>query len=267
MLWPRLSTCTTPGRLTKFKGVGNLSKVIVLASGGLDSSLVMAKLLKEGHYVVPLFTDYGQYSVEGERKAVRDVVQWLKSCTGVSGHSPGSYEGGSITIYPGTLEDVVEVKVDIGQRVAACPGRVLAFVGAAAIWSYTEDWDEGSVAIGIHAGDKDQDSCRVGYEDSLNETLKSLTQSCLQIITPLMGMSRKDMAKEISEMGIPWEIMYNCYWSVACGSQSENMRYRCPGCRRKQESMELAGRPESEWSVPNKSFGSRDVARRDWKYA
>lgn len=244
-----------------------MPKVIVLASGGLDSSLVMAKLLKEGHEVVPMFTNYNQYSYEGEAKAVRDVVGWLRELkrkTTKSHYHTNEDESD----YPGFLHGVVEVKVDIGQRTAACPGRILAFCGAAAIWAFTNNWDEGSIAIGIHKGDKDQDSCRVGYEDSLNVTLNSLTQECMSIITPLMGMTREDMAKEIKEIGIPWELMFNCYWDAPCGFQSPNMTYRCPGCRRKAEAMQIAGEPESAWKVPNKAPNwNREIARRDWKYA
>ena len=229
-------------------------KVIVLASGGLDSSLVMAKLLKEGRTVIPFFSNYNQYAYKGEAKAVRSVRNW-------SDYMPSRFEG---MIAP----EVVEVQIDTGLgTIAACPGRVLSFVGAACIWAFTNNWTSGEIAIGIHKGDKDVDSCRVGYEDSLNETVKSLTQNKMSIITPLMGMTREDMAKEIEEIGIPWNIMYNCYWGPnPCGYQSEHMEYRCPGCRRKQESMKAVGRPESEWLVPNKSLDGRETSRRDWKY-
>jgi 7-cyano-7-deazaguanine synthase len=234
-------------------------KVIVLASGGLDSSLVMAKLLKEGRTVVPFFSNYNQYAYKGEAKAVRGVRDWLNQ---------RCYTGDSTWL--GVIEKVVEVHVDTGLgTVAACPGRVLSFVGAACIWAFTNNWVSGEIAIGIHKGDKDVDSCRVGYEDSLNETVKSLTQGKMKIITPLMGMTREEMAEEIEEIGIPWELMYNCYWGPnPCGYQSENMEYRCPGCRRKQDAMRHVGRPDTEWKVPNRHpFSDREIARRDWKYS
>ena len=226
-----------------------MDKVIVLASGGLDSTLCMIKLLKEGHTVVPVFSNYNQYSLEGEEKSVHRVVDWL---------------GKDIDFRERKLHPVVEVKVDIGQRNAACPGRILAFVGAATIWAYTNNWSEGKIAIGIHMGDKDQDSCRVGYEGFLNDTLKSLTQDRMEIITPLMGLSREGIAEELHEAGIPWDILWNCYWFPSCGSQSTNMEYRCPGCRRKQLAMQSVGLLKPEWEVPNKSFSGRDIARRDW---
>ena len=238
-----------------------MDKVIVLASGGLDSSLVMAKLLKEGRTVVPFFSNYNQLCYEGESKSVRKVVEWLRH--------PHFKEGADYPNYlsPGQkLQDVVEVHVDTNiGRIAACPGRVLSFVGAACIWAFTNGWESGEIAIGIHGGDKDQDSCRIGYEDSLNECVKVLTQGILSIITPLMGMTREQMATEIEKVGIPWDIMYNCYWYPPCSWKSVNDNYLCPGCRRKIEAMESVGY-KFPFRGPNVMaiLGDYGVARRDW---
>ncbi len=232
-----------------------MDKVIVLASGGMDSSLVMYKLLREGMDVVPFFSNYHQYAYEGESKAVRRVVEKLKIYSGKFSN--------------GTISDVVEAYVDTGiGNIAACPGRILAFTGAACIWAFTKGWTSGKIAIGIHKGDKDQDACRVGYEGPLDLTLKSLTQDCMEIITPLMGMTRGEMAMEFGKTGIPWEYIYNCYWGPnPCGWQSPKMEYRCPGCRRKQDAMKAVGLPESEWKFPNKHPNwTRESGRRDWKY-
>jgi 7-cyano-7-deazaguanine synthase in queuosine biosynthesis len=234
------------------------NKVMVLASGGVDSALVMARLLKQGKDVYPVFGNYNQLAYSGEIQAVWEVVASLtfKILT---------------EKWTGTIQDVIETHIDtnIGP-IAACPGRVLAFVGSALIWAFTNDLQRFDIAIGIHRGDKDQDSCRVGYQDDLDKTVQSLTQGMVHIITPLMGMTREGMAEEIEELGIPWSILYNCYWETPCGYQSPDMTYRCPGCRRKQEAMRHVGRPESEWLIPNWNPGQcsdRKLGRRDWKYA
>ncbi len=242
-----------------------MNRVIVLASGGLDSSLVMAKLLKEGKTVIPFFSNYNQLCYEGESKSVRKVRNWLfEKFTLPELRSQRDKSPLEIQTW---IKQVVEVHIDTNiGKIAACPGRVLSFVGAACIWAFTNNWESGEIAIGIHGGDKDQDSCRIGYEDSLNECVKVLTQGCMSVITPLMGMSREEMAKEIAEIGIPWDIMYNCYWGGnGCGWQSKNMDYLCPGCRRKLESMQYVGVPITD--LPNfrpNTPRDRPVARRDW---
>ena len=230
-----------------------MKKAIVLASGGLDSTLVMYKLLKEKYDVYPFFGNYNQYCLENERRSINLVTAWLVSYVS---SIPGS----------GILHDVTEVHIDTGiPHIAACPGRVLSFVGAAAIWAFTKGWTGGSVAIGIHMGDKDVDSCRVGYETSLNATLQILTQGQLDIITPLMGMSREEMALKIGKIGIPFKLMMNCYWNVPCGWQSKNMHYLCPGCRRKQEAMKILGMGNNDYfDRPNCEIMDTPITRRDW---
>ena len=51
-------------------------KGIVLCSGGLDSTLALIKLLEQGHEVVPMFVDYNQWSLKGEKQAISDVGFW-----------------------------------------------------------------------------------------------------------------------------------------------------------------------------------------------
>jgi len=245
-----------------------MDKVIVLASGGLDSTLVMIKLLGEGYEVVPFFSDYSQYALSGERRAVHGVVEWLKDDTGES--LVEVVDTVINRVYPtrfgGRIRDVVEAKINVGiPKIAACPGRILAFTGAATIWAFSENWTSGEIAIGIHSGDKDDDSCRVGYEGDLDKTLKILTQGCMDIITPLMGMSREEMAKELGDSGVSWDMMYNCYWYPPCSWKSINDRYLCPGCRRKKEAIETATGKEVLGPVVNTQVMSSNVARRDWK--
>lgn len=232
---------------------GGSLNTIVLASGGVDSTLVMLKLLDEGHTVYPFFANYHQYSLENEKKSIYLVEEWILDTSYVRGGS-------------NRIKEVTEIEVGVGiPQIAACPGRVLSFVGAAAIWAFTKGWTEGNIAIGIHKGDKDQDSCRVGYEDSLEECLSVLTQNQLHIITPLMGMTREEMAFEVAKYGVPWDIIYNCYWGVPCGWQSKNMNYLCPGCRRKREAMVITGYKGPLLDRPNCGIMDTLITRRDWK--
>lgn len=64
-------------------------KGICLVSGGLDSSLALIELLKQGHTVRPLFVDYGQWAGEPELKAVQRIIPHalgflgFKNCLGL----------------------------------------------------------------------------------------------------------------------------------------------------------------------------------------
>jgi 7-cyano-7-deazaguanine synthase in queuosine biosynthesis len=56
-----------------------MSRILVLASGGLDSSTTMLKLAIDGDEVYPLFIDYGQKSVLSEKASVTAVVHSLQA--------------------------------------------------------------------------------------------------------------------------------------------------------------------------------------------
>ena len=51
-----------------------MKKVILLASGGLDSTTVAYKLAADGIQFVPVFFDYGQHCVEIEWDRVNEVL-------------------------------------------------------------------------------------------------------------------------------------------------------------------------------------------------
>lgn len=51
-----------------------MRKVILLSSGGLDSTTVAYHLQYEGAHVLPIFLDYGQHCVEMEWDRVNEVL-------------------------------------------------------------------------------------------------------------------------------------------------------------------------------------------------
>jgi len=123
-------------------------KGIVLLSGGLDSTLALLRLLKEGNEVVPMFIDYNQWSLEGERKAFLDTISWCM----------GSYSK-QIPEFP-----ITSMKLDT-ERVGSVWGRNIALVGLAAMWAYTHGNDYEFIALGNHKGDVGPD-CKPGAFDA-----------------------------------------------------------------------------------------------------
>lgn len=54
--------------------IGNSKKVVLLASGGLDSTVLCFWLLRRHCDVIPLFVDYGQHSQKMELQTLRKVL-------------------------------------------------------------------------------------------------------------------------------------------------------------------------------------------------
>jgi len=210
-------------------------KGIVLLSGGLDSTLALLKLLREGHSCVPMFANYNQWSLEGELAASVKVVEWA---------SHAHFEGNKcVFLSPGFhLGNLVDVEVDWGkEKVGSVWGRSIALVGLAAMWAYTHGNDYEFIALGTHKGDVGPD-CKPGQFDAcLHDSLLEGTKGQLDLVLPIRELTIEDIGKELAEFGIPWNLMFSCYWYPPCGYKSENEEYRCPGCRRKVIAMRAAG--------------------------
>lgn len=203
-----------------------MSKGICLCSGGLDSTLALIKLLKsQGDYeeVVPMFVDYGQYPAKEESKAFYRVIQHL--------YSKG-YD---------LKPEVVELNFGDDEEIGSAWGRGIALVGIAAVWAYTHGNDFDYIALGNHQGDVGPD-CKPGEFDwKMRGVLLEATKNKLNLALPIESLTIGDIGKELASYGVPFSIMYSCYWGTPCGFRSVNDIYLCPGCRRKALAMKAAG--------------------------
>ena len=212
-------------------------KGIVLCSGGLDSTLALIRLLKEGNLCVPMFVDYNQWSLEGERNAVREASSYLVEKEGKLSLPI------SLTIRNGETQ----------ERVGSAWGRGIALVGLAAMYAYTHGDDYGFIALGNHRGDVGPD-CKPGVFDArMDAVLETATKGRMRLSLPIRNLTVEDIGRELGEYGIPWEYMYSCYWYPSCQYRSENDTYLCPGCRRKVIAMRAAKAPADRIYPPNGS--------------
>lgn len=227
-------------------------KGISLCSGGLDSSLALLKLLDQGHTVAPMFVDYGQWPRDKEYDAFLNVVSW---CTGT---------------YKGQVKEFPVLTVRLGeddQKVGSVWGRGIALAGLASMWAYTHGNDYDFIALGNHDGDVGPD-CKPGnFDNQLNAVLFEGTKGRIGLSLPIRNYNIEKIGKEIGSHGLPFDILYSCYWDPPCGYKSINETYRCPGCRRKALAITAAGHtvPE-EVEFPNgnrkgRSYQSEKAAK------
>jgi len=203
-------------------------KGIVLCSGGLDSTLALLKLLKEGHTVVPMFVDYNQWSLEGEEEALYNVSAWADV-----------YFKSKFDLFPEV------VRIDWGgeeERVGSVWGRNIALVGLAAMWAYTHGDDYEFIALGNHRGDVGPD-CKPGkFDFYLDELLKTATKDKMEVLLPIRQYDTALIGKELAGFSKElFDLTYSCYWYPPCRYRSIHDEYLCPGCRRKVLAMKAAG--------------------------
>lgn len=211
--------------------------VIVVASGGLDSTVLAYLLAARGAELTLLSFDYGQrHRVEldhaADISALLGCPQEIVNLSGLGGLLVGS-----------ALTDS-EVAVPDGHyteqsmRATVVPNRnaiMLEIAVAAAIGRKAD-----AVAFGAHAGDHAvYPDCRPEFVDRFTRSVRAANEGFLvedfQILAPFVNVSKTDIVRIGSALGVPFERTWSCYRgeTVHCGT--------CGTCTERREAFEQNG--------------------------
>lgn len=204
---------------------------IVFVTGGLDSTLVMIRLLKSGHTITPFFIDYNQWQSEEEIKSVKKILNWFS----VSDFS--SYR---------QLGQLKVLKVDFPNKVGHSAFRPLAFAGLAGMIAENEGRKIDFIATGYHGEHSKYTEARFSSQEELGQLIEKWYG--IKYVHPLGTITNAEVGKELASLpGFDFRMIYNCFWSPPCGSKSPDDTYLCGGCRGKVEAMKAAGITDEEW--------------------
>ena len=218
------------------------SKAVVLLSGGLDSTTVLAMARDEGFACYCLSFQYGQrQSIELERAkensvklgAVDNLV--LKIGLDIIG---GSALTGEIEVPKGRSFD----DMDAGIPQTYVPGRNTIFLSYAMAWAEVLRADD--IFIGVNALDySGYPDCRAEYisafEKMANLATKAGTEEkrSLAIHAPLLHMTKKEIILKGVSLGVDYAATHSCYdpdrEGAPCGE--------CDSCRLRLKGFEEAG--------------------------
>jgi 7-cyano-7-deazaguanine synthase in queuosine biosynthesis len=190
-----------------------------------------------------MFVDYGQWALEGEEQAFNSILGWLFN-------RGGDWKESRLLLDPVYPQLYLDLREE-GERVGSVWGRAIALVGIAAMWAYTHGDDFDFIALGNHAGDVGPDCKPGGFDYHLDSMLHWATKNKISLLLPIKELSIEKIGEELGNIGIPFDLMYSCYWWKWCGYRSVNDKYFCPGCRRKVLAMRAAGFSEDKLYPPN----------------
>jgi 7-cyano-7-deazaguanine synthase len=191
-------------------------KAVVLLSGGLDSTTVLAIALKQGYEPITLCFDYGQrHRVEVEKSRV------LSRKMGAVEHKEVEIDlrqfGGSaltadIDVPKGRSEGEMTAEIPI-TYVPARNTIFLSFCLAAAEVAGAED-----IFIGVNAVDySGYPDCRPEYISAFEQMANLATKagvegsSKFKIHTPLITMTKAEIIKKGLELGVDYSLTHSCY--------------------------------------------------------
>ncbi|MDG6998197.1 MAG: 7-cyano-7-deazaguanine synthase [Nitrososphaerota archaeon] len=172
-------------------------KVVVLSSGGLDSSLTMLLLRKEGHDVYPIHVNYGHLAEEREWLSCQRICDYL-------GLKPVRVGITGTEIIPSGL---VHSSLDI-EKDAFFPNRNLIFAVLGASYAYSVDCKV--VALGILANPIFPDQT-VDFFKRAEDSISAALGTQLKIMTPLISLDKREVLKLAKKHSLPFELTYFCH--------------------------------------------------------
>ena len=215
-------------------------KAIILLSGGLDSATSLAIAKKEKYDCYALSVNYHQrhnyelvaaknianfFSVK-DLKEVEIDLSWLQN-------SALTNKSLNIPENPST-----------GIPVTYVPARNTIMMSLAMAWA--ESIDCTNIFIGVNAVDySGYPDCREEYIKSFQNmanlaTKKAVEGDLIEIHTPLINLSKKEIIQKGVELGVDYSLTVSCYQvtsvGLACG--------KCDSCRLRKAGFKDAGLPD-----------------------
>jgi 7-cyano-7-deazaguanine synthase len=211
-------------------------KAVVLLSGGLDSMVCAAVAREAGFEVIALTIDYGQrHRIELESAA--RIAEQLADRHVVVPLDLRAFGGSALTA------DIAVPKsgLEEGIPVTYVPARNTIFLGLAL--GLAEASGARDIFIGVNALDySGYPDCRPDFIAAFQALADQATKAGAEgghftIHAPLQDMSKADIAREASRLGLDAGLSHSCYDPAPDGRHCG----RCDACRLRSKGFEESG--------------------------
>jgi len=216
-------------------------KAVVLASGGLDSTITAAIAQRDGARVYLLTVSYGQrHVIEVER--ARQVARAL----GAAGHLVLEADlrqigGSALTTNQPVPKDRSQAERREGIPATYVPARNTIFLSLAL--AYAEVLEASLIYLGANVLDySGYPDCRPDYLRAFEQLARLGTRAGvmgkgIEIRAPLLQMTKAEIIRVGASLKVPFHLTHSCYDpavdGTACG--------RCDSCRIRREGFRAAG--------------------------
>lgn len=203
------------------KEISNKS-VVVLTSGGLDSSTTMLRLANEGYRVYPLFVNYGQDAYFMECGAIKRIARELTK-RDLSIEEPKVIG----------IEQIGKLhrKLMGEKRDPFFPFRNLILASIGAFFGY----HMGVSVLALGLVKDSYPDCTPDFQKKLTDVLSESVAAKVTVLAPFIDYQKSDIVKYGAKSGFPYNLTYSCYVGENdhCG--------QCSGCIGRQKAFKEAG--------------------------
>lgn len=175
-------------------------QMLVLASGGMDSSTIIGLVAAERAPSSAIFIDYGQAAAQAEEVAVQVICSHY----------------------------AVDVQIVRCHGMRFGPGEIRgrnAFLLHTALMSFSGS--SGTILLGVHSGTGYLD-CNADFVELMQRSFEFHTGGALSVTAPFIDWSKADVSRLADELGVPLQDTYSCEsGNRPCGE--------CGSCRDRKE--------------------------------
>ena len=238
--------CNLPNLWIKNMNTENAGRrAVVLSSGGIDSTTVMAIARDEGYDIYSLSFSYGQRHSH-ELVSAQRAAEWFGAKKHLILNMDLDKIGGSALtgkIDVPKARDVSEISARI--PVTYVPARNTIFLSLGLAWA--EVIRASDIFIGVNAVDySGYPDCRPGFIEAFEAMANLATRAGVdgrlktKIRTPLIHLTKAQIIKKGTELGVDYAITHSCYdpspGGLACG--------QCDSCILRRKGFSDAGIPD-----------------------
>ena len=214
-------------------------KALVLFSGGLDSTTMLAMVKSDGYEITALTINYNQRHVSEIEFSKKSLSQ-LQINKQIIFDLDLSKIGGS------ALTDNIPVPIDSNDNIPTTyvPARNTIFLSLAS--SFAERLNISDIFIGANIIDySGYPDCRPEFIKSFEKTINLGTKlgvegSHIRIHTPLIKMTKAEIIRKGHSLGVDYSLTLSCYnptdSGLACG--------KCDSCKFRKDGFKDAGLPD-----------------------
>lgn len=217
------------------------TRIVVLFSGGLDSTVLLTALKHTCETVVALNFSYGSKHNTREREAALQITEELDI----------TYYGYDLSTYcyrtvPSVHEPFLRSTLlqsggeipeghyeDESMKTTIVPFRNGIILSLAIGFAASREFN--TVAIGVHGGDHAiYPDCRPNFMAGMKAAALFGTQSGVKIVTPQIALVKREVVATGYLIDAPMELSWSCYKGedLHCG--------KCGACVERKEAFELA---------------------------
>jgi 7-cyano-7-deazaguanine synthase len=204
-------------------------KIVILVSGGVDSTTLLHELHKNGNDLLALSFNYGSRHNERELECAvyqcqqLNVPHTILFLTFMKQYFKSALLQGDEEIPHGHY-------TDINQKKTVVPFRNGIMLSVAA--GIADSHDYSIVALASHSGDHAiYPDCRVTFNSGMRQAILRGTYNEVVLLTPYERLNKRDIVRRGIELGVDYTHTWSCYegGEAPCG--------KCGACIERAEAM------------------------------